>query len=126
MCRKESRGFTLIEVIVAVAILAMGVIAVAEVFSISLRSLRATRQNLDISTIALSEMRGVLMSPSLEAGSDKWVGEGYTVETLIEEAETEKTESLPFKLYTITLTVKTEDKTTVLKTERLIKAVFKQ
>jgi prepilin-type N-terminal cleavage/methylation domain-containing protein len=123
--RKNNRGFTLIEVVVAVSILAIGIVAISDIFSISLRSLKATRDHMDLSIIALSEMRTVLLNSDLEEGIQTRENDNYIVETMIEESAPEKTEGLPYKLLLINVSVKKGEKVSTLATLKLVETVFK-
>ncbi len=123
--KRAERGFTLIEVIVAVAILAIGIVAVSEVFSISLRSLRSTREGMDLSITALTEMRRILQDRELEEGSGTEAREDYTLEWEVEETDRDRTEGLPYRFLEVTVRVKKGRKVYELSTQRLVKGVFK-
>ncbi len=116
----KSRGFTLLEVLVSLAILATSVAAITMLFSGGLRSIRASEENLDLALIAASEMRALLAEEVLEEGEEYIQRDGYEVRRTVEEVEVEKTEGLPLRLFRINLTISAGGKVFTLVTEKTV------
>jgi prepilin-type N-terminal cleavage/methylation domain-containing protein len=116
--RRGSGGFSLIEVIVALAILGIALVSLVELFSVSLRS---TKKSADYTTAliyARSIMEEAYAAPSPEdMGGTFDLGEGYSGERAVREVELPWSgeegggngggggEEPPFKLFEITVTV---------------------
>jgi general secretion pathway protein I len=101
---RRSSGFSLLEVMVALAILSVAVVAVFQLFSITLRSTKKA----DDYTKALFYARSVLDQayavPSVEAGSDDTeFGDGFEAKTVT--ALQSSSEDGKIKLYEITVTI---------------------
>ena len=121
-------GFTLLEVLVSVALLAMAVTIVLQLFSTDLRAISASEEYVKASARANAAMRDVLDDDTLDVKS--WgenTEDGYALNVGIEEVLKERTENLQVKVLEITLTVNwTQGAKTRSITLRTLKTVPKQ
>ncbi|HTR45640.1 MAG TPA: prepilin-type N-terminal cleavage/methylation domain-containing protein [Thermodesulfovibrionales bacterium] len=121
-------GFTLLEVLVSVALLAMAVTIVLQLFSADLRAISASEDYVKASARANAAMRDVLDDDTLDVKS--WgenTEDGYALNVGIEEVLKERTENLQVKVLEITLTVNwTQGSKTRSITLRTLKTVPKQ
>lgn len=121
-------GFTLLEVLVAMALLSIALVSIIQLFSINLRSI-ATSEDLAKAVMrAEATMRDVLDDEDIaEKSSSETTPDGYRVDVAITKAEEKRTENLPLELLQISLTVHWKDgvkeRTLTLKT---MKAVTKK
>lgn len=118
-------GFTLLEVLVAISLLAIGLALVFELFSGSLRSIRASEDHLMAVLEGEVSLRKVLSDDDLKAGTFAEVTpNGYRIETTISEALQEKGGGLQCRVMEIDLAVKwrtgAKEKVTHLRTLKLI------
>jgi len=118
-------GFTLLEILVAIALLAIALTLVIELFSGSLRNIRASEDYLKAALEAEVSLRKILDDDNLQARTFAEVKEdGYRVETTISEVMKEKTDSLPYRAMEIDLAVKwrkgPKEKVTHLMTVKLV------
>ena len=118
-------GFTLLEILVAIALLAIALTLVIELFSGSLRNIRASEDYLKAALEGEVSLRKILDDDNLQAHTFAEVKEnGYRVETTISEVMKEKTDSLQYRVMEIDLAVKwrkgAKEKVTRLKTVKLI------
>lgn len=99
-------GFTLLEVLVALAILAIAVTLVVQLFSANLRAVSRSGDMTAAAAKADIRLREVLaeLSPTSASWSEV-TGDGYRIDVAITEVLREKSESLPFKLLEVSLTV---------------------
>lgn len=121
----DRRGFTLLEVLVSLAIMAIAVTLVVQLFS---SNLRAVSRSGDMTVAAIRAdalIREVL--DGLSPASVSWSGvttDGYRIDVSITEVLREKTDSLPFKLLDLSVTVGWtgggREKSLVLKTQKLV------
>lgn len=103
-CGKE--GFTLLEVLVSVALLAMAVTVVLQLFSSDLRAISESEDYVAASNKANTVMREVLDDEKLtEKSSSERTDDGYRVDVSVVEAGKERTENLQVKLLEVTVTV---------------------
>lgn len=103
----NGRGFTLIEVLVALALLGTALAVVMQIFSRDLKSIADVEDYMRASIKADSVMREVLGSDELEEGS--WVeseGDGYDIDVSVKEIDEERTEDLSFRLLQVILQVR--------------------
>jgi prepilin-type N-terminal cleavage/methylation domain-containing protein len=103
---KEERGFTLLEVLAAVAILGMALAVILQLFSANLRGIAASEEYLAASLAAEAGLREVIGTGDLsERTWSETTPEGYRIEVSVSPVLEERTESLPVELHQITLTL---------------------
>ncbi len=113
--RPRSEGFSLLEVIIALAILGIALVSLVELFSVSLRSTKKSSDYTTALIYARSLMDEAYAAPSLDGMGDTFdLGGGYTGTRTISEAPLPWAgaeeggggrEEQFFKLYEITVTV---------------------
>jgi prepilin-type N-terminal cleavage/methylation domain-containing protein len=102
----SSEGFTLLEVIVAIAILGIAVSVVLQLFSADLRALSTSGDYTAAATRAEAEMRNILDDNNLqEASFSETTPDGYRIDVSVAQALKERTQNLQVKLLRIDLTV---------------------
>jgi general secretion pathway protein I len=89
----KNKGFTLIEVLVAVAILGVGLTVLIELFSGGLRLGRASEEYTKAVNYARLKMEEMALKPTIEEGSE----EGGFNETFRWQVEVKKVEILPIE-----------------------------
>ena len=106
---RTQRGFTLLEVLAAVAILGMALTVIMQLFSANLQGIAASDDYLAASMAAEAKMREVIDKGDFsEQDWSETTDEGYRVDVSIRPALEERTESLPVALYEITLSLRFE------------------
>ncbi len=130
--KTRRKGFTLIEVVVALAILGVGLVAVIELFGGGLRSGRAAEEYTKAAGYARMKMEEIYLSKTLEEGIQdgrfdrdyRWSVEIRKVDLLPAGRETET--SLPIDLYLVRVDVTwrsgLREKSTAIETYRVCKA----
>lgn len=99
-------GFTLLEVLVATAILAIAVTVVLQLFSANLRSIAASEEYVSAATRAEAKMREILNDDNLsEQSYRETTSDGYNIEVSVTDTLSERTENLQVKMLEIVLTV---------------------
>lgn len=123
--RQRVSGFTLLEVLVAMAVLSIAIVAVFELFSAGLRGLVSADDYVVAVVKAEAKMREILDDEKL--GEKTWqetTDDGYRFDAAIKKTETERTERLPADLLEIDLTITwsrgTKEKSFRLKTLKLV------
>ncbi len=99
-------GFTLLEVLVALSLLGIAVVAVIQLFSIDLRSISLSEDYVAGTLAAQSKMREVLSED--EIAEKTWKGvtdDGYQFEVSISKSLKDRTEELQVRMYEIAVTV---------------------
>ncbi|MBI5638926.1 MAG: prepilin-type N-terminal cleavage/methylation domain-containing protein [Nitrospirae bacterium] len=100
-------GFTLLEVLVSLAVMAIALVAIFELFSLNLRNIGASDDYVAAVIKAESKMRDIIDAGDLQERSWKETTEdGYIIEAAVQDTEGKRTENLPLKLSEIRLTVK--------------------
>lgn len=102
----SSKGFTLLEILVALAILATAVTIIFQLFSASLRNISVSEDVVAASVRAEAKIREVLSKEELSA--DSWTEEtndGYKFAVNITEALQQKTDSLPLQVLQIDVAI---------------------
>lgn len=126
--RAATRGFTLIEVLVALTIMAFAVVYLVQLSSSSLRLISTSGDYMDALVQAESKMREIVSREKLEEKS--WREEtdhGYQVDVSISEALKERSENLPMKLLQIEMNFSWQKalrkKTLTLKTLKMVNKI---
>ncbi len=121
----ETRGFTLLEVLVALAIMAIATTLVMQLFSADLRAIAASGDMTSASVRGDSRIREILAEPSLEENA--WSEErsdGYRMDIAVKEVMKPRTDNLPVKLVEVELTIRwsegLKEKSLRLKTMKMI------
>ncbi len=124
----QDKGFTLLEVLVALAILGIAVTVVFQLFSANLRALSASEDYVSASLQGAAKMRALLDDKDLDEKSWTEISpEGYRLDIAVKESLTERTELLPVKLLDIALTIQwTKGKRTRSMTFETLKLVKKE
>lgn len=123
---RGSRGFTLLEILVAFVILAVTVTVILQLFSANLKTLWMSDDYVTATTIADVKMREVLESGTLtESTSSETTPEGYRVDIAITEALDRRTKNLTWKVFEVALNVswqkERKDRSISVRTLRAVK-----
>ena len=118
-------GFTLLEILVAISLLGVALTVVFELFSGSLRNIRASEDYVQAALEGEVSLRKILSDDNLKAGTFTEVTpNGYRMEATISEALQEKSENLQCRVMEIDLAVKwrkgAKERVTHLRTVRLV------
>ncbi len=99
------RGFTLLEVLIAVSILAIAVTVVMQIFSTNLRSLSYSEDHLKALIKAEESLKGLYLNPETVEGTtvtrDR---DGTIIRSEVTAVNTERTKDIPVSTYEITVT----------------------
>lgn len=100
-------GFTLFEVLIAVAILGIAITMVLQLFSANLRSISASEDYVSAAATAEAKMREVLDDDQLSerSSSSETTSSGYRTTVSVSKTLEDRTENLPVVLLNITVTV---------------------
>jgi len=107
-CRDKNaeKGFTLIEVLVAVALLGIAVTAVIQLFSANLRAIASSEDYIYASARAEATMREILDDDELsETSFSEITDDGYRIDVSIAEVLQDRTENLQVRLLEVVLSV---------------------
>ena len=118
-------GFTLLEVLVALALLSIALVVILQLFSANMRGIGASDSYATAVMTAESKMREVLDDDSIhEKTWSETTDDGYRIDGSIVGTEEKRTENLPVELLDITLTIHwtdgTKERAISLKTMNLI------
>ena len=121
-------GFTLLEVIVAIAILGIAITVVLQLFSANLRAISVSGDYVAAATRAEAKMREILSDDRL---SEKYFSEatqeGYRIDVSITDVMKERTENLQVKLLEVDLTIHwiqgTKQKSMSLRTLKVVEKI---
>ena len=118
-------GFTLLEVLVAIAILGIAVTVVLQLFSANLRAISVSGDYVSAATKAEAKMREILSDDKLsEKSSSETTDDGYRIDVSITDALKERTDNLQIRLLEIDLTVYwtrgTKERSLSLKTMKVV------
>ncbi len=100
-------GFTLLEILIAMALLAISITVLVELFSANLRNI-ATSQNYVPAVVAAEAKMSEMMTADVfeENTTNIKTDEGYRIEVAVSEVLRERMQSLPVKLLDIQVTVR--------------------
>ncbi len=123
--RSLERGFTLLEVLVALAILGIALLAVVRLFSANLREISASGDYVNAAARAEAKLRDVLDDDALaEKTATEQTDDGYRIDTSIKEALKSRTDNLQVKVMEVGVTVDwrrgTKNKSVTLKTLKVV------
>ncbi|MBF0566541.1 MAG: prepilin-type N-terminal cleavage/methylation domain-containing protein [Nitrospirae bacterium] len=104
---RTQSGFTLIETMVAIAIMAIGLTTLMQLFSGSLRLVTYSEDYTRAAILAQARMREVMYDKDLQenAFSEK-IGSRYMADVNIQQVDKEKTSNLGYDLYSIKVDIK--------------------
>lgn len=100
-------GFTLLEVLVALVLMATAVVVVLQLFSSGLRSIHASEDMAFASLKAEAKMAEFLEDPALD--ENKWneiTEDGYRIDVTVTETLKERTENLTVKVLEVDVTLR--------------------
>jgi len=124
--KNKCGGFTLLEVLVAMALLSISLAAIFELFSADLRGIAKSDDYSHAVIMAESKMRKILDDDTL--GERSWTeatDDGYRIDAVVSSTASDRTENLQVKLLEINLTVSwikdSKDRTLNLKTVKMVK-----
>jgi general secretion pathway protein I len=123
--KDTNKGFTLLEVLVAVAILGIAVTVVIQLFSANVRAISSSEEYLYASAKAEAKMREILDDDEIsETSFTEITDEGYRMDVLIAEVLNDRTENIQVRLLEIDLTVYwtsgTREKSLTLRTMKVL------
>jgi len=103
---RSCTGFTLLEVLVAVAILGIAIAVILQLFSADLRAISVSGNYVAAAAKAEARMREVLDDDTLaERSFSETTNDGYRIDVSVARALGSRTEQLPVTLLEISLTV---------------------
>jgi type II secretion system protein I len=119
-------GFTLLEVLVATAILAIAVAVILQLFAANLRAISLSGDYVSAVTKAESRMREILDDDKLsEKSFSEATEDGYRIDVSITDTLKDRTETLQVKLLQIDLTLRwvkgSQEKSLTLSTMKIMK-----
>jgi len=121
----EKKGFTLLEVLIAVAILGIAVSVVLQLFSADLRAISASEDYVAATSRAGAKMREILDDSSLAPKSaSETTTDGYRIDVSVTEAMKERTENMQVALMDVSLTIRwikgTKERSLTLRTMKTV------
>ena len=106
MFPKNSRGFTLLEVLVATAVLGIAITVVLQLFSANLRSISLSGDYITAAATAEAKMREILDDDALsEKSYSEITDDGYRMDISVTDTLKDRTENLDVRLLEIDLTI---------------------
>lgn len=118
-------GFTLLEVLVAIALLGIAITVVLQLFSANLRAIAASEDYVSAIIKAESKMRDVLDDKDISEKSwSETTDDGYRIDVLIYDAMKDRTENLQVRLLEVNLIIHwikdTKERSLTLKAMKVI------
>ena len=105
-------GFTLLEVLVALALLSIALVVILQLFSANMQGVSSSDGYVRAVMTAESKMREITDDEEISEKSwSETTNDGYQIEAAVTPAETERTQDLPVALLQINLTVRWTDGT---------------
>ncbi len=123
--KKRQHGFTILEIMVSMVLIAVVIVSIVELSSANLRNLSSSNDQIEALSYANAKMREVLNSEKIEDKSwNETDDNGYSYEITIAESLKERTDSLAVKMEEITLVTSwiagNKKKQIVLKTAKVV------
>jgi prepilin-type N-terminal cleavage/methylation domain-containing protein len=104
--KADKKGFTLLEILVSLAIMAMAVVLILQLFSTNLRALSRSANMTEAVVRGDAMMRKILAEPTLtEKTWSEETEEGYRMDVAVAEVMKDRTDNLPVRLMEVALTV---------------------
>jgi len=127
--RPDTKGFTLLEILVSLAIMAIAMTLVLQLFSANLRAVVRSGDLISATVRGDSRIREILAEPSLtEIAWSEATEDGYRMDISVSEAMKERTDNLPVKMMEVALTVRwfegVKEKSLTLKTMKTAERVI--
>ncbi len=121
-------GFTLLEVLVSLSIVAIAITVMLQLFSLGLRSIAAAEENSAAVVKAEAKMRELLDSDELpETAWTEATPDGYRMDISVTDALKERTKNLQVRVVQVALTTRwykgTKEKTLTLRTLKTVSRV---
>jgi prepilin-type N-terminal cleavage/methylation domain-containing protein len=121
----SKRGFTLLEILVALAILGLAITIILQLFSANLRALSVSGNYVSAVTKAEAKMREILDDTNLSEKSwSEVTDDGYRFDASITETLKDRTENLQVRLLEVSMTVQwtegSKKKSLTLKTMKIV------
>jgi general secretion pathway protein I len=121
----KGSGFTLLEVLVALAIMAIATTLVMQLFSADLRAIARSRDVTSAAVRGDTRIREIIAEPSLEETTwSEETEDGYRMDIAVSELLKPRTDNLPVKLMEVELTVRwregMKEKSLRLMTQKMI------
>ena len=121
----SAKGFTLLEVLVAIALLGIAITMVLQLFSADLRAIAASEDYVSAAARAEAKMREVLDNDTLAEGSASEItNDGYRLNVSVASILSERTDTLQVMLMDIFVTVYwtkgTKERSLSLRTMKLV------
>ncbi len=118
-------GFTLLEILVAIAILGIAVTVVLQLFSANLRAISTSGDYVSAVTKAEAKMREILSDDKLsEKSLSETTDDGYKIDVSINDVLKERTDNLNVGLLEIALTIHwtrgTKERSLTLRTMKVV------
>ena len=122
------KGFTLLEILVTLALLGIAITVILQLFSSNLRALSVSKDYVSAAIRAEAKMREILEDTDLtEKSWSEVTDEGYRFDAAITETLKERTENLQVRMLEIALTVQwSEGLKTKFLTLKTLKVVIKR
>jgi general secretion pathway protein I len=125
---QQCRGFTLLEVLVALSIVAIAVTVVLQLYSADLRAISASEDYVSAVLRAEQRMREVLEDEGLsEKAWSETTRDGYKVDVVVSDVQKERTENLQVRLLQVNLTMRwmrgTKEKMLTLRTMKIVNKI---
>ncbi len=123
--RSPRSGFTLLEVLIAVALLGIAVSVALQLFSADLRALSASEDYVTAAARASAKMREVLNDDALGPKTlSEATNDGYRIDVSVTDAMKERTENMQVALMDVSLTIRwmrgTKEKSLTLRTMKMV------
>lgn len=122
---RGARGYTLLEVLVGLAVLGIALTVVLQIFSANLRNLSSAEDHVYASAKAAARMRDIVDRDTLpETAWTETTGDGYHIDVSVIEVLKDRTSNLPVKVLQVDLTIHwmkgNRDKTMTLRTMKTV------